>query len=92
MVLRVIAENPSDGWYDLNSLTETLMFRAPLMLASGAMLGPDLAPSPAVFVRMLAGECLLWMGLAELGYRETPVPVVLTALPRRNAAGRPSRS
>ena len=67
--LSVLKECDPTPWYDLNSLTDTLTFRAPLMLTAGTM-GPDLVPSPAAFVRLLVGECLAWLGAVTLGRTE----------------------
>ena len=52
------------------SITETLTFRYPLLLASSSTMGPDLVPSPSTFIRLLVGECLYWLGMAELPCRK----------------------
>ena len=53
-------------FYNLDSVTETLAFQTPLLLAQSASMGPDLVPAPNVFIRLLVCECLYWLGLVEL--------------------------
>ncbi|HZO87701.1 MAG TPA: helicase-associated domain-containing protein [Chthonomonadaceae bacterium] len=72
--LALLASAPKDAFVDISSLTDVLAFRHPLLLAQSAVMGPDLVASPAMFVRRLVGECLYWLGLAELGRTEAPGP------------------
>jgi hypothetical protein len=68
--LGLLTASPLETFADIGSLTDVLAFRHPLLLAQSAAMGPDLVASPAVFVRRLVGECLYWLGLAELGWTE----------------------
>ena len=72
--LRLIAESVPGQWYDLNSLTDTLTFRAPLMLSNAGMMGPDLVASPAAFIRLLVAEALVWLGVTEIAPAEDAAP------------------
>lgn len=93
-VLSIMAEaekqESNNAFFDLASVADTLTFRYPLLLASGASVGPDLVPSAVNFVRLLIGECLYWLGLAELA---EPAPALgevnsLTPAPAGGRAGR----
>lgn len=67
-VLELVAISPEAGFIDILSLMDALSFRNPLLLAQSTHLGGDLVASPANFVRLLVGESLYWLGLAELGW------------------------
>ncbi len=69
--LRLLAESVPGQWYDLNSLTDTLTFRAPLLLTTAGMMGPDLVASPAAFIRLLVAEALVWLGVTEIAMEES---------------------
>ena len=87
--LRLLAESEPGRWYDLNSLTDTLTFRAPLMLSNAGMMGPDLVASPAAFIRLLVAEALVWLGVTEIAAEDTPAPPPVPAAPaKQNKAGR----
>jgi hypothetical protein len=88
-VLGLLKERPGETFVDLSSVTDALTFRCPLLLAQSATMGPDLVPSPATFVRLLIGECLTWLGLAELGWKE--VPLVLMGSQEATAKARKGR-
>ncbi len=75
LTLALLAASPADDFVDIGSVTDVLAFRHPLMLAQSAAMGPDLVAAPAVFVRRLVGECLYWLGLAELGWLAAPTPI-----------------
>ena len=83
MALRLIAEGEPGRWHDLNSLTDTLTFRAPLMLSTAGMMGPDLVASPAAFIRLLVAECLLWLGVVEIADDEAAEPLLASAPPAK---------
>ena len=91
--LRLLAECEPGRWYDLNSLTDTLTFRAPLMLSTASMMGADLVASPAAFIRFLVAECLVWLGAAEIGHEETaPTAGILESKPETGkGSGKPGR-
>ena len=87
--LRLLAESEPGRWYDLNSLTDTLTFRAPLMLANSGGMGPDLVASPAAFIRLLVAEALVWLGVTEIAPEEVAAPPPVPAPPAKpNKAGR----
>ena len=69
----------SHAFYDLTSVTETLTFRYPLLLSNSTAYGNELVPSPATFIRLLVGECLYWLGLAELA-EPAPLPSAVNNL------------
>lgn len=83
--IRVLTEVTPEPFYTLDSVTERLAFRHPLMLARGPSLSGDLVNSPALFVRLLIGECLTWLGLVELGWETVP-PAPPAALAARGEA------
>ena len=66
--LDLVALQSGETFIELGSLTDALNFRCPLLLAQSTQFGDELVPSPANFIRLLIGECLYWLGLAELGW------------------------
>ena len=70
--LTLLTEVPRGGFADITTLTDALIFRFPLLLAHSSQLGGDLVPSPANFIRLLIGECLAWLGLVELAWKDAP--------------------
>ena len=68
--LRLLLGNSSEAFIAINSLTDALAFHNPLLLAQSSQMGSDLVPSPANFMRLLIGECLYWLGVVELGWKE----------------------
>ena len=86
--LRLLAESEPGRWHDLNSLTDTLTFRAPLMLSNAGMMGPDLVASPAAFIRLLVAEALVWLGVTEIATEESAPPPPSAAPAKQTKAGR----
>lgn len=68
--LDLIAEAATESAVEVASLTDALAFRRPLLLSRSESFGSDLVSTPATFVRRLIGDCLFWLGTAELGYKE----------------------
>ena len=66
-VLGAITESQPNTFTEMNSLTDALAFRAPLLLAQSHMMGYNLVPAPAIFVRKVVEECLYWLGMVEVG-------------------------
>jgi hypothetical protein len=66
--LELVATRIDDRFISLDSLTDTLSFRCPLLLAQCTSQGGDIVPSPTDFMRILLGDCLCWLGLAELAW------------------------
>lgn len=75
--LRLIAASADSEFIDIVSLTDALSFGSPLLLVETSQHG-HLVASPLVFTRLLIGECLLWLGLAELASTE---PAALAETP-----------
>ena len=71
-VIGILIEAGVTGFCEIAAITDTMTFRSPLMLTYNMSLGQSLVPSPGAFVRLLITECLFWLGLAELGWTETP--------------------
>ena len=68
--LRLVASSVTAEFMDIVSLTDALSFGSPLLLVETAQHG-HLVASPLVFTRLLIGECLYWLGLAELAGMES---------------------
>ncbi len=64
--LDLVAANSQDDFVEIDSLTNVMSYRYPLLLAQTTRLGGDLVASPASFIRLVIGECLYWLGLIEL--------------------------
>lgn len=89
--LEILTESGAERFLEIGSVADTLAFRYPLLLTHSGMFGQDLVPSPAAFVRLLVGECLFWLGLAELGWPEgagTPNGVAAKTKAGRPGTGR----
>lgn len=68
--LRLVATSAASEFIDIVSLTDALSFGSPLLLVETSQYG-HLVASPLVFTRLLIGECLVWLGLAELAGTES---------------------
>lgn len=65
-VMNTVAQSESETFTEIGSLMEALTFRHPMILGQNGVFAADQASSPARFVRTMVGECLYWLGLAEL--------------------------
>jgi hypothetical protein len=74
-VFDILSDTESANYYEIATVTDALTYRSPLLLSQGLAQGPNLVPSPAIFVRLLIAECLYWLGMAELGWNE-PTPIL----------------
>ena len=66
--LELVAVRREDRFLEIDSLTDVLSYRYPLLLSQSTHTGGELVPSPANFMRLLIAECLYWLGLVELGW------------------------
>lgn len=67
-VLELLAKSEdSTAFFSIDSVVTALTFHSPLLLSQQTAFGGGLVSSPAIFVRLLIGECLYWLGLVEIG-------------------------
>jgi len=85
--LQLAASRQDGRFVDTESLTDALGFRYPLLLAQSAQFGGDFVPSPANFMRLLVGECLYWLGMAELGWNRSQAPSAAAGAPSTRSRG-----
>ena len=71
--LRLVTASAATEFVDLISLTDALSFGSPLLLVETAQHG-HLVASPLVFTRLMIGECLYWLGLAEIAGTQSVAP------------------
>ncbi len=85
--LRMVTASATDAFIDLVSLTDALSFGSPLLLVETAQQS-RLVSSPLIFTRLLVGECLYWLGMAEIGTMEAETSVPGIAKATKTSAGR----
>ncbi len=89
--LRLVTASAVTEFVDIVSLTDALSFGSPLLLVETAQHG-HLVASPLVFTRLMIGECLYWLGLADMAGPEagtlTEMPGPPEAQGGKVAAGR----
>ena len=76
-------------FYTVDSLTDAMMFRCPLVFSQISQYSSALLPSPSAFVRTLVNQSMFWLGLVELGWSSSPpveVAARTSAKPPRKAA------
>ncbi len=85
------ASSNEEVFYALDSISDTLTFQYPLLLAHSAAMGSDLVSSPTAFIRLLVGECLYWLGLVELA-EEKMADTQSSIVNRQSEISQPSTS
>lgn len=77
--LRLMSHDAAREFVDVPSFTDALSFSSPLLLSESSHQN-NLVASPLVFTRLLIGECLYWLGLAELAGVEPTASAASTGL------------
>lgn len=73
--LSLFAESDSDKFLHSGTILALFMFRCPLILSDGRS-NEEMLGSQVLYLRCFAEECLYWLGLIELGWKEALPPAV----------------
>ncbi len=72
-VLTLLQNCSTSEFYTIDSLTDAMMFRCPLVFSQISQYSSALLPSPSAYVRTLVNQSMCWLGLVELGW-SSPIP------------------
>ncbi len=84
-VLALLGSCSISDFYTIDSLTEAMMFRCPLVFSQISQYSSALLPSPSAFVRVLVNQSLCWLGLVELGWSAPPPADIAVKTPEKTS-------